>query len=316
MLVPSSWLYANKHLVTRSLILLHTSLMYLGMTGNAFSSIMAPSMLVVASKIQHAPCEQILIEPMPSSPSYTISQKRFLANPGLLMNIQTPNPTQAIVEKMRSTPGVISLKNQASFALGIVTGNNKEWVSTALCDDCVPIYKGLHIYKFGLKKSDLTIPLSAIHQFQQVAPLEQFYIKEKLVYRFIHDQLIFAYDKEGILTLNSANILIPNTPNVSIKFLLALFNSRTAQFFYQSSFHSIKVLKTFLEAIPIPICSQEEQLLITSYVDQLMLADRVGDKRDMFMQIEARIFDLFQLTAKEQSLILSQTENSFRWIFP
>ena len=316
LLVPSSWLYVNKHLVTRSLMLLQTSIAYIGLTDNAFSSIMAPSMLIVARKVQHAPCEQIHIENMQSPPSYTISQKRFLANSGLLMNVQTQDPAQKVLDKMRKTHGAAFLKNQAVFALGIVTGNNKAWVSTAVCDDCVPVFKGLHIYKFGLKKSDLTIPLSAIPKFQQVAPLELFRAKEKLVYRFIHNQLIFAYDEEGVFTLNSANLLIPLVPNVSIKYLLALFNSRTAQFFYQSSFHSVKVLKSFLEAIPIPICSQAEQSLITSYVDHLILADSGDEKRDTYMQIEAMIFELFQLTAKEQALVLSLTKNSLKWISP
>ncbi len=314
MLVPDSWLYVNKHLATRSLMLHHTSILYLGLTGNAFSSIMAPSILLVAKNSVKDANLQIQVESMPPLQPYTIPQKRFLANPGLLMNLHTQDQSHLILEKMRKTPGVMLLKDQADFALGIVTGNNQAWVNTERCDDCVPIFKGLHIYKFGIKKSDLTISLSALPKFQQVAPLAIFCAKEKLVYRFIHRQLIFAYDDRGIYTLNSANILIPRIPDVSHKYILAVLNSRATQFFYQSSFHSVKVLRTFLEAIPIPVCSPSEQALITSFVDQLMQVDQKSDKRDIYMQIEERIFALFDFTAKEKSIVLKETESCFKWL--
>jgi hypothetical protein len=90
------------------------------------------------------------------------------------------------------------------------------------------------------------------------------------VYRFINKDLIFAYDKDGMVSLNSCNILIPKLPGLDIKYILAVLNSSPAGFYYKKSFNSVKVLRSHLEQIPIPVVSKDEQAKIIELVDRIM----------------------------------------------
>jgi DNA-binding transcriptional MerR regulator/SAM-dependent methyltransferase len=314
-LLPDSWLFTNKHKVTRAMMQSKTTMLFMGLMENAFPSIVAPSMLLVAKKGRDQHSTTIQIENNDTTLLYTITQERFSANPELLFNIHTPDYAQSILEKIRSLLNSTSLQHHAEFALGIVTGNNKAWVSTSPCDDCVSIYKGHHIFKFGMIKSQLTIPLSAIPKFQQVAPMPLFKSTEKLIYRFIHNQLIFAYDNQGLLTLNSANLVIPQLPDLDIKYILAILNSRTVQFYYQSSFRSIKVLRTYIETIPLPICHATQQQIIVNYVNELMESTDIDHKLDIYAKIEEQIFALYFLTPAERQYILESTSTASKWIF-
>lgn len=141
-------------------------------------------------------------------------------------------------------------------------------------------------------------------QFQQTAPEQKYRAKEKLIYRFISKQLVFAYDDKQILTLNSANILIPQSVSHSIKVILGIFNSSLYQFIFQKKFNSIKVLRNHIESLPLPDWSEDTYKTITSFVDRLIKSTL--DQTDL-----TRIF------AKLDKYIMSQlgfTENEMEHV--
>ena len=78
-----------------------------------------------------------------------------------------------------------------------------------------PVAKGTDVKPFYLGKPAQYL-LFDQEKFQQTAPEWKYRAKEKLVYRFISKRLVFAYDDKQSLTLNSANILIPNLDNIPI----------------------------------------------------------------------------------------------------
>ena len=106
--------------------------------------------------------------------------------------------------------------------------------------------------------------------FQQVAKDEYYRAPEKLVYKFISNKLVFAYDDKQSLFLNSANILIPNIPNMSIKTAMAYLNSDLFSFYYKSLFGEIKILKGNLMEIPFPDISEEVNKKITNLVEDII----------------------------------------------
>ncbi|MDR0763440.1 MAG: N-6 DNA methylase, partial [Bacteroidales bacterium] len=128
------------------------------------------------------------------------------------------------------------------WALGIVTGDNKEKLFDKPLLGCEPIYTGKEITPFRLKKPTKYIVYERAN-FQQVAKDEIYRAKEKLVYKFISNKLVFSIDKSQSLFLNSANILIPNIPNMSIYSVAAFLNSELYQYLYQKTFGEIKILK-------------------------------------------------------------------------
>ncbi len=67
---------------------------------------------------------------------------------------------------------------------GIVTGNNKEYILAEKRDDNEIILKGSDIQRYGMTPSGYYIRFVP-ESFQQVAPIEMYRAKEKLLYRFI-----------------------------------------------------------------------------------------------------------------------------------
>lgn len=120
---------------------------------------------------------------------------------------------------------------------------------------------------------------------------EKYYrAKEKLVYKFISNKLVFAYDNTASLFLNSANILIPQIPNMSIKTVLGFLNSELYQYLYCTLFSEIKILKGNLIELPFIGITQEQDNLISSYVQNIL-----NGNDNYIINVQEEIYKLFRL---------------------
>ncbi len=182
-----------------------------------------------------------------------------------------------------------SLRN-STWALGLVTGNNKEQLKNQKEIGYEEIFTGKEITPFILKPAKNYIHYDRA-QFQQVAKEEYYRAKEKLVYKFISNKLVFAYDNAQKLFLNSANILIPNIPHMSIKTVLAFLNSELYQFLYLKMFGQIKILKGNLEELPFPKISKEKNACIEILVDEILQG-----KIESASKLEDEVYAVFQLS--------------------
>ena len=178
------------------------------------------------------------------------------------------------------------------FALGIVTGGNREKVKRTPGPGMEPIYTGREVGRYRLKK-----PAGYIFydrsSFQQVAKDEYYRAPEKLVYKFISKEMVFSYDDTKSLFLNSANILIPRIPGYGMKTVLAFLNSEVLRYCYMKSFRDIKILKNNLCGLPFPEIGPRVREQIDRIVDRLLLGD--GSEEDHLQRI---IFDCYGLSEK------------------
>jgi len=110
--------------------------------------------------------------------------------------------------------------------------------------------------------------------------------------------LIFAYDNEQRLTLNSANSVIPSIPNYSMKIITLLFNSSLYQYIFQKKFASIKVLRSHLEDLPLPYFDAE------SYQQLEHLYNKISQDKKFQNEVDSYIMSLFGLSQEEQEYIL------------
>ena len=163
---------------------------------------------------------------------------------------QIKNENQFLSKKIFSKTHK-TLKDNAKWGLGIVTGNNKKYCVNIPKEGYIAVYKGSDITPNGLKEPSCYIP-DNFSQYQQVAPLELYKAKEKLIYRFISSKLIFFYDNKQRFILNSANLLIPsNNLHISPKQLADLFNSKPMNWLFSKLFNTHKILRSDLETLPI-----------------------------------------------------------------
>lgn len=163
------------------------------------------------------------------------------------------------------------------WALGVITGDNKNKVKSRKGRGMEPIYTGKEIEAYTLKQPRKFIKYKRT-DYQQVAKDEIYRAEEKLVYKFISKNLVFAYDNSKSLFLNSANILIPRIPGMSIKTVLAFLNSELFKFLYKSLFGEIKILKGNLLELPFPEISPETDKKLTGLVDEVLKGNKEAIK--------------------------------------
>lgn len=305
--LPEAALTVRIHKALRKLIISCCNITYLAYLGNVFSNVACPCVILQLLKTgSNIYTSGMVVENLPrskdsdkSSISFVISTDRKVTADNL--SFYCNDEEYSILEAMRSQDRVY-LKDNAVFALGIVTGSNESFIidrSEGVSDrnigkrDLVSSYNINNInnigsinrsgipdgYEIVLKGSDISryhisIPERYIkfkpESFQQVADEDVYRQPEKLVYRFINKDLIFAYDKDGMVSLNSCNILIPRLPGLNIKYILAVLNSSPAGFYYKKIFNSVKVLRSHLEQIPIPVVTKDVQARIIELVDRIM----------------------------------------------
>lgn len=181
---------------------------------------------------------------------FTRKISSFRNNPKKIINLYCSNEDEQVISHVFSIPHV-TLRNNAKWALGIVTGNNKKFINNEYRDGYIPVYKGSDIARKGLKTASSFIP-SDLSLYQQVAPIEFYLANEKLVYKFISSELCFFYDTGKRYFLNSANILIPNeTFPVKTKILGELLSSKFMNWMFRKLFNTHKILRSDLESLPI-----------------------------------------------------------------
>jgi len=179
------------------------------------------------------------------------------------------------------------------WALGIVTGNNRQHLKKEMGEGDEPIYTGKEVQPYRLRA-----PRCFIHYdraaFQQSAKEEYYRAPEKLVYKFISDRPVFALDESGALCLNSANILIPRVEGLSVRTVMALLNSRLYRYLYMKRFGGVKILKGNLEKLPLPRLTQAENEYIDAQV-RVLLSGSESDEE----ALQRYIFKRFDMTQDE-----------------
>ena len=195
-----------------------------------------------------------------------------------------------IITKMQKQ-GIYTLE-KSTFFLGILTGNNSEKIKQEKLPQFEEIYTGKDVLPYKLKEATNFVHFNK-EAFQQCAQEEFFRAKEKLIYKFINAKLVFSYDKNGSLMLNSANGIIPVVPNMSIKTILAFLNSKAFEFFYTKNFSDVKVLKNNLLKLPFPKISEEVDKEITTLVDQILVGNLDNAIESKIQQL---IYSSFNLT--------------------
>lgn len=73
--------------------------------------------------------------------------------------------------------------------------------------------------------------------------------------------------------------MIPNIAGLNIKYVLAVFNSSVVAWFVKKKFNSVKLLKSHIEQIPIPMATIEQQERIVELVNSLM-SERDKSKKE------------------------------------
>lgn len=281
-LFPESILNVKSHKIVREFILSNRDLYEIYRYNSSFTGVLTS--FVSMNFLKGAKFNTVRV--MKGNDSYSVSYASFNFTNNKIFSLLNSNEEE-VIKKILSK-STYSLSN-SQWGLGIVTGNNAKMLKSVPEPLMEKIYTGKEIQKFKLKDAQNFIFYDR-SSFQQVAKDEIYRADEKLVYKFISNNLMFAYDNSSSLFLNSANILIPNIPGMSIKTVLAFLNSTLYQFIYEKLFGELKVLKGNLIELPFPKISSEINRSLSLLVDEI-----ISEGKDKQLEIDNIIFDLFEL---------------------
>ncbi len=304
--LPEAMIKIRQHSDIRKRILDTNTILSIRHLGNIFTRVLSPAILLsLAKKVDDNNSMTISNK---SGQQYQVSQSRFRANTFYTFDTEIANEDSDIIAKIYEREH-ITLANNADWALGIVTGNNRLYLSQEKEASNEGILKGSDIkqYYFDEPSSFLTFEPS---KFQQTAPKWKYRVKEKLIYKFISSSLVFAYDEQQMLTLNSANVLIPQFENYPIKLALALLNSALFQYLYKKKFNTIKVLRGDLEKLPFPLIDAAITDQIIQRTNKLIQRE-VSEVERAIVQVELNdiIFFVFDINPKEAEYIKSSVKD-------
>jgi len=223
-----------------------------------------------------------------------IAQIDFLKNTSYAFNIVSNKSDRVLLDKIIedcSDMGDITIIH----AGGIATGKNKKGMieNYKKSEKHKPMLEGKDIKPFFPVFSERYI----LYEKKLLYRAREEYIflsPEKLVTQRISGglkPLVTSYDNEKYYTFNSTNTILSKDKEYSLKYILALLNSRVINWYYVSKFTNksnltVNISKTFLEKIPIKKLSPEEQ---NPFIEK---ADFMIEKNRQFYEAKKKFIKL------------------------
>lgn len=294
--LPEAILSVAAHDTVRRMMISTCSFKFISYLGNVFSGVQCPSIILGIAPDDEKTVVGCRVST--ENDTFIISEPRTFSDGTLSFNVS--DEENECLNAISNIENVVYLKGNAKFALGIVTGNNKEYISTEKRDDNEVVLKGSDIQRYGTTSSGNYIRF-APESFQQVAPVEMYRAKEKLLYRFICKVPVFTYDDRQTLSLNSCNIVIPDIDGLEMKYILAILNSSVAAYFISKKFNSVKLLRSHIEQMPIPVVSMDIQSSIIKKVDRIMNSSE--NISGLYEDLDSDIMALFGLSTQHSNVV-------------
>lgn len=301
--LPQSFLNVMAHDRLRAFVAKSCDIIKVKYWRNIFDKVYAPTISVTLRKGK-LPLP-LPIEVENGGAPYFVSPERLRQS--TIFNFSVQDEENDLIVKLDEKRDVVKLLNNADFALGIVTGNNRLFLKDRRYKEMEPVLRGTEIYAYTYAQPAQYLRFDP-KRFQQVAPEHYYRAPEKLIYKFVSSSLCFAYDDKQTLSLNSCNILIPRFTDIPIKYVLAVLNSSAAHFYFTNKFQSVKVLRSHIEDIPIPLADKATYQKACRLVDEVIAAPNAALRGILIEQIDALIMDVFELSPAERELVQSRAQ--------
>lgn len=296
-ILPVSFLNVAAHTEIRRWLLSKSTVSSVKVLDEKFSGVMTKAVLVSLSNVPPVANHEVLITT--GAKSCKVPVRQILATETAAFPVYNDNESLNVLREIESSSPA-TLAGQSIWGLGLVTGNNEKYLFESAGVNRTPVITGSEVLRFAQPKARVFCH-AGISDFQQAAPLKVYHAKKKLVYRFIAKELVFTIDTKKLLTLNSANILIPADGPYSCEFLCGLFNSKPAQYYFSKKYSSIKVLRSHLEAFPLPPFNEQ---IFPQVEASVMKLQRSYDKKSA-ERLDSLIVKAYGLSESSAKAVLS-----------
>lgn len=141
-------------------------------------------------------------------------------------------------------------------------------------------------------------------------PPEYIFIEPKILVqrtrRGMERKLVCCYDDEQYYNLNRISNIVVRDLNWSVKYIIALLNSKVLDYYFNKVFNEYEVKPLHLAQLPIKRIPLDAQQPFISLVDQILAAkkaDPAADTSAWEAEIDELVFDLYGLTEDEKELV-------------
>lgn len=298
-LLPNAFLGVKSHSEIRRRVLDSLDVIRIREYDRKFSGVVTGVLSLTASKKGNGANKggnsgKFLVEKKRPTIRFFIRQERFRRNLDFTFRLISEED-QGLLDRLCDRPH--RTLADSVWGLGIVTGENARKLSETPRADTEPILTGKEIRPYRTDPPRRFIRFRR-EELQQTADETIYRARPKLIYRFIADRPIFAYDATGTLTLNSANVLIPNLEGYDVKTAAAFLNSDLFRFIYRMKFADVKVLKGNLCRLPFPEIDASANRRLAERVDAVLAGDPTAHA-----EIQTMIFHLFACSPEDQKRI-------------
>lgn len=310
-LLPEAYLNIKMHQASRKLVLETARICEIARWGEQFRNVFAPSISIIiqkeeccASRAKHiiqitAPNER------ESAGATLIPQAYYESSHEKIFNIHYTRKAVSLMSRINDKE-CFSLKNNARFFLGVVTGNNPLHIrrhESPEYPDPIIIGKDIQQYKISFSGHYFNYNPDTL---QQVAPRQLYLSKGKILYKFIGRRLTFALDEEGRYSLNNVNGFLSTHACLDPAVMVALLNSAVMQYYYENNFFTVKVLRGNLERLPLKHLPSPTQKRLGSLSRTLIDEDNPDSRARCREQIEDIIFHAYGIPDREAGHIINQ----------
>jgi type I restriction-modification system DNA methylase subunit len=316
-IIPNTILTQEYYSATRELLLKHNRLRTVVQYSELpFENAVVENATIVATKeeLSEYPI-QILTDDLRERK--LLDQKKnteFLANPKFSISINADKVVEKVFATHNRTLGEFCDVNQAIALIG------DRSLSLRNSNPAKKYYKvldGRNIGRYWLNWNGvyLDYKLERIHSCKRKDIFES---PEKLFFRRVSENLIFAYDDEQFFALNTLVVVnARNHSQIVIKYLLALLNSKLMNYLYRRKFKSTKTVFSEIQArtvrqLPIPFVGSSTQAPLISLVERILAKKRNNPEADTMVleqEIDCLVYSLYNLTNEEIAIVESSVGN-------
>jgi hypothetical protein len=198
--------------------------------------------------------------------------------------------------------------NLVKLYQGIITGDNKKFISNIKENDkYVKILRGRDIGKYSYEFSSNFLFFDKEQLWSNTD--EENFLTEKIISRQTSDCLIAAYDDENFFTLDSTHVHTLVDKKISLKYLLALFNSKFLNYLYKLMVQEegrvfAQVKTVVIKELPIRYVSSEVQKPFIELVEKILnLKSKNNATTELENKIDQLVYKLYDLTEEEIKII-------------
>lgn len=296
-ILPESFLKVANHKDIRKIVLDNCSLELISELGRPFLGVM--SKIVQVNMIANTLGNQTKVILENQNEPIFIDRINFTQSPSLIFEYTNSERDNLLLQTIFSVHHE-KIGSRSEWGLGIVTGNNSAFIKDVEFENWRPVLTGKELKPYIILPEKQWLDFRP-DSFQQFPSNNIFDHSEKLFYKFVSKELVFSYDDKQRISLNSANVLIPNLNHMSIKASLAFLNSKVFKYIFKKKFGTFKILKGNLLELPFPILNRESIIEIENLVQKILDGNEAK-----IVDLEAAIYKSFDLDLTEIQHIESE----------